>query len=184
MEDFYIQVDNEQTPSISLSTVNPTHAHIMIHNAELNDIFEVNQEMIESLTFNEFIRIATTPQGENVKSLNALTDGTSYVANFSLERLTTGTFIDGYNSGSGPSKIDLTGNAIVDGFGNRYIYPNPDFPQSVNSNPPIMVIWEDCFMSCTPGRVVLIRDIPSVFTGQQNPRTINVNPEFVHEQQS
>ena len=46
-----------------------------------------------------------------------------------------------------------------------------------------MVIWEDCFMSCTPGRVVLIRDIPSVFTGQQGLRTIDATNELVPEPQ-
>ena len=39
-------------------------------------------------------------------------------------------------------------------------------------------------MSCTPGRVVIIRDIPSVFTGQTNLRTIDVTPQFSEPEES
>ena len=85
--------------------------------------------------------------------------------------------IDWYNSGRSPSKIDLSGNAYIDGFGNRYIYPNPNFPQSVNTNSPITIIFEDFFMFCTPGRVVIIRDIPNVFTGKPNHNSPLHDPE-------
>ena len=80
--------------------------------------------------------------------------------------MTVGSFIDGYNSGGSGSKIELTGSAIHDGSWNRYMYPFLNNPTQTNTNAPILIIWEDYFISCQPGRVQIIREIPKVLTGQ------------------
>ena len=166
MRDFSINVDNIPTPSISVSTYSASHTHLMITNAELNDLFEANEEMTHSLTFEEFVRNPTPTSTSQVISKPTYRDNTSYWANFSLERLTVGSFIDGYNSGGAGSKIELTGSAIVDGFGNRYMYQLLSNPTQTNTSAPVIVVWEDFFMSCQPGRVQIIREIPKVLTGQ------------------
>ena len=56
MRDFSVQVDDNRTPSISVSTYSALHTHLMISNAEFNNLFEVNEEMTHTLTFEEFIR--------------------------------------------------------------------------------------------------------------------------------